>query len=146
MSEPKKRDMMLGEAAEIIEYMLGRGEYAKRFGESPYPVIIGYPDIEKGREALEIALKAIQQKKSFCRLLVDPTDPTQNRPCIQPFGECVDCPIHKYTHDEMSDEEIVKILIDLGWEELLVPDYKERLDKCFKRKQRKQGGRCRENK
>lgn len=141
MSEPKKRDMMLGEAAEIIEYMLGGGEYAKRFGEFPYPVIIGYPDIEKGREALEIALKAIQQKKSFCRLLVDPADPTHNRPCIQPFGECVNCPIHKYTHDEMSDEEIVKVLTDLGWEELLVPDYKERLDNCFKRKQRKQGGR-----
>lgn len=141
MSESKKRDMMLGEAAEIIEYMLGRGEYAKQFGESPNPVIVGYPDIEKGREALEVALKAIQQKKSFCRLLVDSADPTQNRQCIQPFGQCVDCPIHKYTHDEISDEEIVKILTDLGWEELLVPDYKERLAKCVKRTgfKRKQG-------
>ncbi len=138
MSELKKRDMMLDEAAEIIEYMLGRGEYAKQFGESPNPVVVGYPDIGKGREALEVALKAIRKKKSFCRLLVDPADPTQNRPCIQPFGECVDCPIHKYTHDEISDEEIVKILTDLGWEELLVPDYKERLAKYFKRKQ---GGR-----
>ena len=58
-----KRDMTLEEAANIIEFMLGRGEEADRFGLNNRGVA-NWHNVAEGREALEIALIAVREKIS----------------------------------------------------------------------------------
>lgn len=53
-------DMTLDEAANIIEFMLGRGEEADRFCLNNRGVSIWH-NVAEGREALEIALYSIKR-------------------------------------------------------------------------------------
>lgn len=112
MDNKTKRDMTIWEAADIVAATLNDDKHNFSTQE---------------RKALEVALFALKHKAdhSYCQARWNP-DGTHPQ-CILPFSGCIDCPISRDWQSKHTDEELVKTLIDMGWEEVLVPDYKERL-------------------
>ena len=121
-----KREMTIWEAADIIACMIG--------AEERYTPTDALPDEDQKHKALEVAFKALRYKadKSYCQHIKNP-DGTYHK-CIMPFTLCTECPINKYlVEHSISEEDVAKELIALGWEELLTPEcrekYKEELEK-----------------
>ena len=122
MSESKKREMTIWEAADIIACMIG--------SEERYTPTDALPNDEQKHEALEVAFKALRYKadKSYCQHIKNP-DGTYHK-CILPFTRCPECPINRYLIGRyISEEDLAKELIALGWEELLIPEFLEKYKK-----------------
>lgn len=109
------RKMTIWEAADIIECMLG--DNASSLSE------------DQKHKALEVALKALRHKadKSYCQHVKNP-DGTYHK-CIMPFNLCMDCPINRYLIGRcISEEDMAKELIALGWGEMLTPECRQKYE------------------
>lgn len=115
-----KREMTIWEAADIIACMIG--------SEERYTPTDARPDEDQKHKALEVAFKTLRYKadKSYCQHIKN-SDGTYHK-CIMPFTLCTECPINRYLiGQDISEEEMAKAVINLGWEELLTPECKQRL-------------------
>lgn len=120
MATNSKREMTIWEAADIIACMIG--------SEERYTPTDALPDEDQKHKALEVAFKTLRHKadKSYCQHIKNP-DGTYLK-CIMPFTLCPECPINRYLiGQDISEEDMAKELIALGWEELLTPECKQRL-------------------
>ena len=120
MTTKLKREMTIWEAADIIACMIG--------SEERYTHTDALPDEDQKHKALEVAFKALRYKadKSYCPNIKNP-DGTYHI-CIMPFTPCAECPINRFLiGQDISEEDMAKEIIALGWEELLTQECKQRL-------------------